>query len=86
MSVNQTKTDDKMYYGYNPRNSIITAELFIGLVFYFGFFVNWSVLTLCPWCVLILIWGLIVAYFFHYAEGFFPNASEEDKRHLTDET
>ena len=26
MSVNQTKTDDKMYYGYNPRNSIITDE------------------------------------------------------------
>ena len=26
MSVNQTKKDDKMYYGYNPRNSIITDE------------------------------------------------------------
>ena len=64
----------------------LSPELLIGLAFYFGFFVNWSVLTLCPWCVLILIWGPIVAYFFHYTEGFFPNASEEDKRHLTDET
>ena len=61
-------------------------ELLVGPAFYFGFFVNWGVLTLCPWCVLILIWGLIVAYFFDYAEGFFPIASEEDKRHLTDET
>ena len=26
MSVNQTKKDDTIYYGYNPRNSIITDD------------------------------------------------------------
>ena len=58
----------------------------IGPVFYFGFFVNWCVLALCLWCILIFIWGLTAAYLFYHAEGFLSDASEEDRNHLTDET
>ena len=64
----------------------LSLELLVGLAFYFGFFANWSVFTLCPWCVLILIWCVIFECLFYHAEGFFPNASQEDRRHLTDET
>ena len=73
----------------------LSPEWFNSLVFYFGFIVDWSVLTLCPWCALIPVWCFIFDWsvftlcpwgliFFTWFILF--DASEEDRLHLTDET
>ena len=53
------------------------------LIIMFSFIFIWGVYV--PYCALIFTWGFIVAYFSYYAEGFFPDASEEDRHHLADE-
>ena len=52
----------------------LSPELPVGLAFYIGFLLDWRVLPLCPWGLIFFTWFILF------------DASEEDRRHLTDET